>query len=291
MNRPLVTNAAAPRRPGPFFGPFAQVRISHLRRGVAQSSGAFLAIRRKTTLETTLQNRRNFFLVLAFGAASLLGSIASASAEGLFEALFGRWTGPSAYADPQPQFNPFAGMRSEGAGSVAYCVRVCDGRYFPIQRHGGISPAQACSSFCPASETRIYNGGSSIDHAVSGDGRRYTELNTAFVYRQKIVPGCTCNGRDAFGLVITPVAEDTTLRPGDIVATNRGLMAYNGSTDPRAPNFTPVNSYAGLSAELRQRLTETKITPGTDIPAPPPATKQAEITARNTRGKRAQADR
>jgi hypothetical protein len=192
---------------------------------VAQSSGAFLAIRRKTTLETTLQNRRNFFLVLAFGAASLLGSIASASAEGLFEALFGRWTGPSAYADPQPQFNPFAGMRSEGAGSVAYCVRVCDGRYFPIQRHGGISPAQACSSFCPASETRIYNGGSSIDHAVSGDGRRYTELNTAFVYRQKIVPGCTCNGRDAFGLVITPVAEDTTLRPGDIVATNRGLMA------------------------------------------------------------------
>ncbi len=174
---------------------------------------------------------------------------------------------------------------------MAYCVRLCDGRYFPIQRHGGISPAQACSSFCPASATRIYNGGSSIDHAVGADGTRYADLNTAFVYRQKIVPGCTCNGRDAFGLVNTPVAEDTTLRPGDIVATHRGLIAYNGSTDPRAPNFTPINSYAGLSAELRQRLTETRIAPATQLPAPATPIKQAETTARNTGGKRAQADR
>jgi hypothetical protein len=223
---------------------------------------------------------------------SLLGSFAPASAQSLFEALFGRWTGPTAYADPQPQLNPFAGgERSAGGGSVAYCVRLCDGRYFPIQRHGGISPAQACNSFCPASATNIYNGGSSIDHAVSADGKRYTELNTAFVYRQKIVPGRTCNGRDAFGLVNTPVAEDTTLRPGDIVATNGGLMAYNGSSDPRAPNFTPINSYAGLSTELRQRLTETKIAPATQVPARAPPTKQAETTVRNTGGRRAQADR
>jgi hypothetical protein len=220
--------------------------------------------------------------------AALLGCASPASAEGLFEALFGRWTGPTAYADPQPQFNPFAAR--ESTGSVAYCVRLCDGRYFPIQRHGGISPAQACSSFCPASATKIYTGGSSIDHAVSTDGKRYTELNTAFVYREKIVSGCSCNGKDAFGLVNTPVAEDTTLRPGDIVATNSGLMAYNGSNDPRAPNFTPISSYAGLAADMRQRLTETKIAPATETPAPPPR-KQAESTARNTRGQRAQADR
>ncbi len=103
--------------------------------------------------------------------------------------------------------------------ALAYCVRVCDGRFFPVKRHGGVTPSQACSSFCPASQTKIYHG-SSIDHAVGQDGKRYAELSTAFVYREKIVAGCTCNGKDAFGLVNTSVENDPTLRPGDIVATN-----------------------------------------------------------------------
>jgi Protein of unknown function (DUF2865) len=96
---------------------------------------------------------------------------------------------------------------------------LCDGRYFPIQRHNGVNLVQTCSSFCPASATKIYSG-NSINHAVAPDGKRYSELATAFAYREKIIPGCTCNGRDAFGLVTTPVADDPTLRPGDIVATN-----------------------------------------------------------------------
>jgi hypothetical protein len=135
-------------------------------------------------------------------------------------------------------------------------VRLCDGRYFPIQRHSGASSAQTCSAFCPASATNIYTG-NGIAHAVAPDGKRYSELATAFAYRQKIIPGCTCNGRDAFGLVNTAVADDPTLRPGDIVATNAGLMAYNGGTN--GPTFTPISAYAGLSADLRRQLTETKI--------------------------------
>ncbi len=97
-------------------------------------------------------------------------------------------------------------------------MRLCDGRFFPLQRHGGVSTAQACSSFCPASQTKIYRG-SSIDHAVAQDGKRYADLSTAFAYREQIVPDCTCNGKDAFGLVNTPVEKDATLQPGDIVAT------------------------------------------------------------------------
>jgi hypothetical protein len=177
--------------------------------------------------------------------------------------------------------------RSEGG--VAYCVRLCDGRYFPFQHHSGVSSAQTCSSFCPASATRIYNG-NAIDHAVAPDGKRYSELATAFAYRQKIIPGCTCNGRDAFGLVTTPVADDPTLRPGDIVATNAGLMAYNGG--PNNSTFTPISTYTGLSADLRRQLTETKIEPAAEGPAPPPPVRQAEATsARNTKNKRAQVDR
>jgi hypothetical protein len=41
-----------------------------------------------------------------------------------------------------------------------------------------------------------------------------------------------------------PVADDPTLRPGDIVATNAGLMAYNGGTN--GSTFTPISTYAGV---------------------------------------------
>jgi hypothetical protein len=165
-------------------------------------------------------------------------------------------------------------------------VRLCDGRYFPIQRHSGASSAQTCSAFCPASVTNIYTG-NGIAHAVAPDGKRYSELATAFAYRQKIIPGCTCNGRDAFGLVNTGIADDPTLRPGDIIATNAGLMAYNGGTN--GSTFTPISTYAGLSADLRRQLTETRIEPAAEGPAP---MSYAEAPpTRSTKNKRAQADR
>jgi hypothetical protein len=199
--------------------------------------------------------------------AALILPMEPASAQGFFEALFGRrWSGPTAYADPF--WNPFGARpnetRAETGASVAYCVRLCDGRFFPMQRHGGVSAAQACNSFCPASQTRIYYGGS-IEHAVGQDGKRYADLSTAFVYREKIVDGCTCNGKDAFGLVNTAVVDDPTLRPGDIVATNTGLMAYNGGRQQNA-NFTPIGFYSGLSVDLRRKLTETRITPASERP-------------------------
>jgi hypothetical protein len=241
-----------------------------------------LSIRRQTTLS------RGFKLIIHSGivATALAASVASASAQNIFEAFFGRLFNPgaSAYADPNAALR---NAEQPEASGTAFCVRTCDGRYFPIQRHAGVSPAQTCSSFCPAAETRIYNGGS-IDHAVASDGKRYGELNTAFVYRDRLVPGCSCNGRDAFGLVNQPVAEDPTLRPGDIVATNSGLMAYD-ATPGKQPGFTPIDAYAALTPELRWQLAETKIAPATERPAPPPA-KQAQAPVASTRNKRAQAD-
>lgn len=213
---------------------------------------------------------------------ALLGLIATvgiiltaspASAQNFFEALFGRrsWTPPgNAFADPNQPVNPFGQRQEPRESGTAYCVRTCDGRFFPIQRHAGVTPAQACSSFCPASQTRIYSG-SNIDHAVGPDGKRYTELPTAFTFRDKIVPGCTCNGKDAFGLVTPSVENDPTLRAGDIVATNNGMMAYSGATGDnkrRVAEFTPIESYPGVPAEVRQRLSATRIAPSEGTAAP-----------------------
>ena len=43
----------------------------------------------------------------------------------------------SAYAESQCCLAQPGMSRSEGG--LAYCVRLCDGRYFPIQHHGGAS--------------------------------------------------------------------------------------------------------------------------------------------------------
>jgi hypothetical protein len=103
---------------------------------------------------------------------------------------------------------------------------------------------------------------------VARDGTRYSELASAFLFRTKIVPGCTCNGRDAFGLASVKPAEDPTLRAGDVVATEAGFVAYKGG-GKRNPNFTPIEQASGTSAELRRQLSQTKIAPAEDTPAPP----------------------
>jgi hypothetical protein len=113
---------------------------------------------------------------------------------------------------------------SSGGQYVAYCVRLCDGRYFPMQRHNNATSVQLCNAFCPATKTQVFNG-SQIDHAVASNGARYTNLANAFVYREKIVPDCTCNGKDSFGLAKIDVKSDPTLRQGDIIATGDNQKA------------------------------------------------------------------
>jgi hypothetical protein len=100
---------------------------------------------------------------------------------------------------------------------------------------------------CPASKTKVYFG-SDIDRAVARDGARYADLDNAFVYRQRLVPHCTCNGKDAFGLAKFDLTSDPTLRPGDIVATKSGFIAYSGKRG-QSDAFTPVDR-AAINAEL-----------------------------------------
>jgi hypothetical protein len=211
-------------------------------------------------------------LVAFLASTATLNVAAPASAQGLFDLLFGprRPTLPpsaSSYGDPNGQAPRVEGApRPDSGSSVAYCVRLCDGRFFPIQRTSGTNPAQVCSSVCPATRTKTFSG-STINHAVAQDGSRYTELQSAFAFRDRIVANCTCNGKDSFGLVTASPTDDPTLRVGDIVATNDGFVAYNGGRQ-QGGSFTPIGSYGGLSAELRQHLADIKIVPRVAPPRP-----------------------
>jgi len=116
---------------------------------------------------------------------------------------------------------PPARIYSYGGNSQAYCVRSCDGRYFPISGTSHQSRAAACNGLCPASETKLVYGGT-IEDAVTEAGKPYSELPNAFRYRDQWVAHCTCNGKDPAGLAAMKIENDPTLRKGDIVAGNDG---------------------------------------------------------------------
>jgi hypothetical protein len=198
--------------------------------------------------------RMRFPRLATLGAAALVSASAlapSAQAQDFFSQLFG-----GGRARPQPYISmPFAGddgavpvqrremrPRYASSGSQAFCVRTCDGRYFPVAASDKASRAASCNSFCPASETRVFYG-SSIDDAESDNGKSYSELPNAFRYRNEIVSGCTCNGKDQMGLAPVKIEDDPTLRKGDIVAGANGLLVAGRSADRRGAelHFSPAS--------------------------------------------------
>ena len=227
------------------------------------------------------------WLVIGFVALASVLPAGTASAQSLFDFFFGGGrTAPPPVASPYADPNAPPADPAPRVGST-YCVRLCDGRFFPVQRATGMNAAQVCNASCPAARTRLYSGGA-IEYAVANDGSRYKDLPSAFAYRDRTVAGCTCNGKDPYGLVTGDVSDDPSLRPGDIVATEQGFVAYNGGVAAggrRQSEFTPIESYGGLSAELRGRLAGAKIVPRNAIEVSGP-----EHTA-GARGRRVQADR
>lgn len=195
------------------------------------------------------------------GAGALVCAFAlapAAQAQDFFSQLFG---GPPRH---QPQNQPYVSMpyasddgsvpvrrrvmrprqasNGGGGGGQAFCVRTCDGRYFPVAASDKASRAASCNSLCPASETMMFYG-SSIDEAAGDNGKSYSALPNAFRYRNEIVEGCTCNGKDQVGLAPVKIEDDPTLRKGDIVAGADGLLVAGRSADKRGAelNFSPVS--------------------------------------------------
>ena len=197
---------------------------------------------------------------LAFGAMVALCAPAlapSAHAEDFLSALFGAFGAhrPAMPATPLPFANegdPSAQQtdarpHAPYGGGSAYCVRTCDGRYFPLAVSDNQSRAASCNSFCPASDTKVVYG-SNIDNAATETGEPYSELPNAFRYRTEIVAGCTCNGKDQIGLAPVSIENDPTLRKGDIVAGADGLMVASRGADKRGAslNFSPLSQQARL---------------------------------------------
>ncbi len=199
-------------------------------------------------------------------------SPAPAQAQNFFDMLgrIFRGAAPRAYQGEPPRLlEGFPGERgpeepSSGPGgpTVSYCVRICDGRYFPLPRNANSDEQQLCNSMCPSAQTKIFNG-SQIDHAVGNDGKTYASMKNAFLYREKLVSNCTCNGRDPTGIAALDPLDDPTLRPGDVVVTADGAKVFQGERGGRrqAREFVPVEQARNLPKAMRQTLSDLRIAP------------------------------
>ncbi len=232
------------------------------------------------------------FLTRATLFASAIGVFASlvpapASAQ-IFNTIFGSRnqaatapSGPNSYARSDRSnsnsngnfFSDFFGIfrddrdkeedKTKGNAFAHYCVRTCDGKFFPVNRggRGDTSLNKVCEAMCPATETKIFSG-AGIENATGTDGKKYMSLPNALSYRKAITPNCSCNGRDPFGVVSIDLENDPTLRTGDFVVRPTGVVVFRGDSLPhKTSDFTPIKNAPNMNPALMKQLMAIRILP------------------------------
>lgn len=168
-------------------------------------------------------------------------------------------------------------------GSATYrtlCVRVCDGYYFPVSF--ATTPArfredeQICQRTCPGTDVMLFshrNPGEEVTQAVSLSGKLYTELPTAFKYRQEFNPSCSCRKPGQSWAEALGQSRDMTIERGDIVVTEERAKALSA---PRDAQGRPIRQDT--------RKTDPKAQPPADAAANQPSADGG--TAEPDKGKR-----
>ncbi|WP_246801389.1 DUF2865 domain-containing protein [Bradyrhizobium genosp. L] len=154
---------------------------------------------------------------------------------------------PSADPDERPRTRVYITTRSQqrvapqGGG---FCVRTCDGRYFPMSRASEEGSAKMCEAVCPGAEMKVYSG-FDIENATTEKGDAYKKLANAFRFQREIVPQCSCGAKAISGLAAIAIEDDITLRTGDIVAADDGfkIVSVSGerSSTRRSIMFRPLS--------------------------------------------------
>ena len=147
-------------------------------------------------------------------------------------------------------------------GATAYCVRSCDGFFFPVgpaqSGNGRQAQEMTCNAMCPGADVALYrtSNGGTIENAAGPRGQLYQSLRNAFRFREKVDATCTCSGLGVTGLGRVAITHDFTLRSGDIVVTERGVRIFAGASrfPYRPADFVAARAYSRLPADVHQRI-------------------------------------
>lgn len=168
----------------------------------------------------------------------------------------------------QPRQTRIVGVDTvSGAANTArtICVRMCDGFHAPIGYLRAQSDFKAHEALCqamnpgiPVKVFRVPAGASSIDGAVSQDGKTYGSLPVAYGHERSADPACRPTIAAA-GERRVSLLRDITLRPGDSVVLDGKVRTFTGAT--RWPysirDFEDFRGSRELSASQRRMIDET----------------------------------
>ncbi|TIP74755.1 MAG: DUF2865 domain-containing protein [Mesorhizobium sp.] len=162
------------------------------------------------------------------------------------------------------------------------CVRTCDGYFFPMSNAASLGDFERdqknCDSSCPGTEMHVFYtrgfGDDSADMTSSVTGRPYSELPTAYLYKQPETlrpPACGCNAAQNFEIIAgnPPSPEQAE----SDVETTPFIPVPVARPDPGADPESLANVEGGLDREAIKRLA-VKPTPTT---LPPPEQRKIRV--------------
>lgn len=191
----------------------------------------------------------------------------------LFDQLFGGGISRSQTLDDYERservrtiLNPNGGDDYGGFGGGTYrtlCVRTCDGYYFPISYSSSRADfdrdQQNCQTMCPGTDVRLFSHrvpDEESENMVAADGTAYTDLPTAFKYRDANFSRpatCGCNPAKNF----TIIGGDSAAAPQKPAAVDP-LPVPLARPDPAADPESLANRDGKFDAETIGRLLSSK---------------------------------
>lgn len=180
-----------------FFGDPPPPQCAGLNQRIAAMQANLSRLR--TAVQGGSEQRRRS--LLAQYDAYCRNRVAAVQPRNFFEQLFG---GPPVQEVPIGPPEPSDDSESDiddpiaRRGSMAVCVRKCDGGFFPVSysatRRTLDELADMCSALCPNTETVLFTKrpGAEIDEAISIDGDSYSSLANADRFKTRFNPSCTC---------------------------------------------------------------------------------------------------
>ena len=152
--------------------------------------------------------------------------------------------------DSRPHTTSPGGVR-RGGTLRTWCVRRCDGYYFPISfstsRDRLETDAAMCRGLCPAGDAELffhYLHGEGPEQMQSLTGEAYVSLETAFSYRTALNENCACGDP---AILQSPAASQPIVAALDPTRIPRPRPAIG--RDPE----TALNSLGGFALDIRAR--------------------------------------